>query len=135
MTRVSPLIILVGAVLAGCAGPREATTPPVLDEIAFHTAIDRYPVIYPEFHFHAKDGNVIAIHRDLLSTNAPKPIKIHEDSVIAISPDQQKKGAVYVGGWPCGPEIYTADLQAYLLDANGNHSNTVPYKINCEGLK
>jgi hypothetical protein len=138
VTRLSlPSFVLMLAV-TGCALPPPPApakgTAPVLDSISLRKAMERYPAIYPEFHFHAVDGNVNAIHREIISSTAPIPLNFMSDARIIISADQQKKGAVYVGGWKCGPEIYDVTLKAYLIDENGNRSNAMEYSIHCGGL-
>jgi hypothetical protein len=107
---------------------------PVLDFIGFRQTVERYTVVYPEFHFHSSDGNVVAIHRELVATNrlAGSPA-INQNGFVSIPADQQRKGAVYVGGWHCGPEAYAATLKAFLVDTNGNHSNALEYTVHCNG--
>ncbi|GEM_PF-2363268 len=123
--------------LGGCANPPTVkdvailSTPPVLDKVTFHTVQERYLVVYPEFRFHSADGNVVAIHREMLSSTSPSPINFMSDSRIDISAEQQKKGAVYVGGFHCGPEQYQVQVRAYLIDSNHNHSNSLDYTIDC----
>ncbi len=132
-------LTLALAVLAGCSTPpvvKDAappSSPPVLEQITYHTVQERYLVVYPEFHFHSADGTVDAIHREIVSTDSPTPLRFVSDDRIIISAEQQKKGAIYVGGWHCGPEHYQVQLRAYLIDSNKNHSNTVDYSINCAG--
>ena len=106
---------------------------PVIERVTYRTADqDHGPVIYPELHFRAEDGNVVAIHRELVSNDSPKALlNFVSDSPVSIGPEQQKQGAVYSGGWQCGPDKYRAQLRAYLIDANHNHSNTVDYSIDC----
>ena len=138
MRKLAPSLLLL--VLAGCTTPPAAiqnvsllSTPPVLEQVTYHTVQERYLVVYPEFHFHAAEGNVVAIHREMISNDSPKALNFMSDSRIDISPEQQKKGAVYVGGWHCGPEQYHVQVRAYLIDANHNHSNSVDYEIACAG--
>ena len=125
--------------LTGCATTPTLPTanllsqPPVLDKITYHTTMERYLVVYPEFRFHAPDGNVVAIHREILSNDSPQPVNFMSDSRIDISADQQKSGAVYVGGFHCGPEHYNVQVRAYLIDSNHNHSNSLDYTIACTG--
>lgn len=92
----------------------------------------RYPVIYPEFHFHDPSGTVRFIHREVVTTDAPKPLNPH-DGVIDISANQQIKGATYVGGWHCGPESYYVILRAFVVNLSGGKSNTIEYTIHCNG--
>lgn len=126
--------------LAGCSGQSPALqaidsidSKPVIDQVTYRTTDqDNNPVIYPELHFRSPDGNVVAIHRELISQDSPKALlNFVSDGPVAIGPDQQKKGAVYSGGWKCGADKYRAQLRAYLIDTNHNHSNTVDYSIDC----
>jgi hypothetical protein len=91
----------------------------------------RYPVIYPEFHFHDSSGSVRFIHREVMSTNSPKPVIPHTDAAIDISASQQIRGATYVGGWHCGPETYYVTLRAFITNLEGTKSNIVEYTIHC----
>jgi hypothetical protein len=127
-------------VLAGCSGQSPAlqaidslNSKPVIDQVTYRTTDqDDHPVVYPELHFRSPDGNVVAIHRELVSTVSPKALlNFVSDGPVPIGPDQQKKGAVYRGTWKCGPDKYRAELRAYLIDTNHNHSNTVDYSIDC----
>jgi len=136
MRKVNFALLLLA--LSGCtASPPSVkdvailSTPPVLDKITFHTVQERYLVVYPEFRFHSADGNVVAIHRDMLSSTSPTALNFMSDSRIDISPEQQKKGAVFVGGFHCGPEQYQVQVRAYLIDSNHNHSNSLDYTIDC----
>jgi hypothetical protein len=103
---------------------------PVIDSVTTRTVMRRYETVYPDFHFHDPSGSVRFIHRAILSTNSPKPLTIH-DGVIDISPEQQIKGAVYTGGWTCGPESYFLTVQAFVINLDGQKSNTVEYTIQC----
>jgi hypothetical protein len=53
--------------------------------------------------------------------------------LIDISPQQQMRGAVYNGGWPCGPESYYVTIQAFVMNLDGQKSNVVEYTIHCNG--
>jgi hypothetical protein len=105
-------------------------TGPVIDFVTLRTVTQRYETVYPDFHFHDPSGTVRFIHREITSTNSPKPLKV-QDGVINISPEQQIKGAVYTGGWTCGPESYFVTLQAFVINLDGQKSNTVEYTIRC----
>jgi len=135
--RVNFFLIFLAVTMTGCAEtPQPKGTAPVLDSITFHKVLERYTVIYPEFNFHSADGNVVAIHREIVSSNKPDGhLNFNPDATIHISADQQRKGATYVGGWPCGPETYVVTLQAYLTDENGNRSNVMKYAIPCNGIE
>ena len=137
--RTACLSMLLVA-LAGCSsqppdlrGFAPTNSKPVIDEVTYRTTDqDSNPVIYPELHFRSADGNVVAIHRELVSNDSPKAlVNFVSDGPVAVSPDQQKRGAVYAGGWHCGSDKYRAQLRAYLIDTNHNHSNTVDYSIDC----
>ena len=94
------------------------------------TEMQRYETIYPEFHFHDPSGTVRYIHREITATNSPKSLKVR-DGVIDISQEQQMKGAVYTGGWQCGPESYYVTIQAFVMNLEGQKSNVVEYTIHC----
>ena len=107
---------------------------PVIDSVTMHEdAGGRYPVIYPEFHFHDSSGTVRFIHREVVTTNSPKPLLPHTDAGIDISANQQIQGATYVGGWHCGPEKYYVTLRAFIMNIGGGKSNVVEYTIHCNG--
>jgi hypothetical protein len=111
-----------------------AQSAPTLDSVSMHEDDGgRYAVIYPEFHFHDASGTVRYIHREVVTTNAPMPVKANSDGIIKISAGQQIRGATYVGGWHCGPETYYVTLRAYLMDLAGAKSNVVEYTIHCNG--
>jgi hypothetical protein len=107
-------------------------TGPVIDSVSMRKEMQRYETIYPEFHFHDPSGTVRFIHREITATNSPKPSTVR-DGVIDISPEQQMRGAVYTGGWPCGPESYYVTIQAFLMNLEGQKSNVVEYTIHCNG--
>jgi hypothetical protein len=52
--------------------------------------VTRYETIYPEFHFHDPSGTVRFIHREITTTNSPKPLTIR-DGVISISAELKSK--------------------------------------------
>jgi hypothetical protein len=110
-----------------------AQSVPVIDSVTFHENDEgRYPVVYPEFHFHDPSGTVRFIHREVVASNAPKPPSV-ADGVIDISATRQIRGATYVGGWRCGPESYYVKLRAFVVNLDGGRSNTVEYTIHCNG--
>jgi hypothetical protein len=107
---------------------------PVIDSVTLREDDGgRYPVIYPEFHFHDAGGSVRFIHRDVVATNSPKPLLPRTDGTIDISANQQIQGATYVGGWHCGPESYYVTLRAFIMNREGSKSNVVEYTIHCNG--
>jgi hypothetical protein len=105
---------------------------PVIDSVSMRTVTQRYQTIYPEFHFHDPSGTVRFIHREITATNSPKPLTIR-DGVINISAEQQIKGAVYTGGWTCGPESFYVTIQAFVMNLDGQKSNVVEYTLHCNG--
>src|ERR1700679_4100823 len=90
-------------------------TGPVIDTVSMRTVTQRYETIYPDFHFHDPSGTVRFIHREITATSSPKPLTIH-DGVINISAQQQMRGAIYTGGWTCGPESYYVTIQAFVMN-------------------
>ena len=76
----SRFFLLLPLLLAGCHPPdsfREAFatgTPPVLDQISPH------PNGTADFRFHAKDGNVVVLHREVLEAASPRaPVDVSID--------------------------------------------------------
>jgi hypothetical protein len=130
MSRTA-LFAIISAVASTVVASAQ-NTGPVIDSVSMRTQMQRYETIYPEFHFHDPSGTVRFIHREITATSSPKSLKVH-DGVIDISPDQQMRGAVYTGGWPCGPESYYVTIQAFVLNLDGQKSNTVEYTIHCNG--
>jgi len=124
-------VTIIGAVATTVAALAQ-NTGPVIDSVSMRSVMQRYETIYPEFHFHDPSGTVRFIHREVTTTNSPKTLTVR-DGVIDISPDQQMRGAVYTGGWPCGPESYYVTIQAYLMNLEGQKSNVVEYTIHCNG--
>ena len=105
---------------------------PVIDSVTLREDDGgRYPVIYPEFHFHDSSGSVRFIHREVMGTDSPKPVIAHSDAAIDISATQQIRGATFVGGWHCGPESYYVTLRAFMMNLEGVKSNVVEYTIHC----
>jgi hypothetical protein len=127
--------ILAAAVSAAATVPTWAQqSVPVIDSVTMREDDGaRYPIVYPEFHFHDSSGTVRLIHREIVSTNAPQTVRVNEDGVINISAERQMQGAVYVGGWRCGPEVYYVTLRAFMLNLAGAKSNVVEYTIHCNG--
>ena len=127
-------IALTGLPLAGCTPPasvREAFRPgkePAIDSVVLRPT---GPVVYADLHFHSPDGNVVAIHRDILSSDAAQPLHVLSDTRIDADSEQQKTGAVFTDRYPCGADHYHATIRAYLIDSNHNHSNSQDYQINC----
>jgi hypothetical protein len=119
------------ALLPGLA--RAQQSGPVIDSVSMRED-DSGPhmVIHPEFHFHDSTGSTIHIHREVVASNEPQP-RNAKDGVINISPQRQMQGAVFVGGWHCGPESYFVTLRAFMMNAAGGKSNVVEYTIHCNG--
>ena len=88
--------------------------------------------IVPEFHYVAPNGNAIVLHREIVESNNTQ-VRINNAGAINAPGDAQKRGAVITGGWRCGPSQYYVTMKAYIMDADGNHSNTVQYTIHCNG--
>jgi hypothetical protein len=130
MSRITRFgVAIIGAVAVSVVASAQ-NTGPVIDSVSMRKEIQRFETIYPEFHFHDPSGTVRFIHRELTATNSPKPLTVH-DGVIEISSERQMRGAVYTGGWPCGPESYFATLQAFIMNLDGQKSNVVEYTIHC----
>jgi hypothetical protein len=134
MNKLRFVSLLPLIALAGCAPPKVISdafapgTPPAIDSVDLRPT---GPVVYADLHFHAPDGNVVAIHRDILSSDAVQPMHVLSDTRVDSDIDVQKKGAVFTDRYPCGAERYHAVIRAYLIDSNHNHSNTLDYQINC----
>jgi hypothetical protein len=131
LRRVLGVIALTGSAAVSIVASAQ-NTGPVIDSVNVRTQTARYETNYPEFHFHDPSGTVRFIHREVVATSSPKPLTAH-DGVIEISAEQQVKGAVYVGGWSCGPESYYVTLQAFVMNLEGQKSNVVEYTIHCNG--
>jgi hypothetical protein len=131
--------LAAGILLGGCAttgSPTASDAPvpaPVLDAVTFHTQMERYQIVYPEFHFHDDSGTVRYIHRELITTDAPGLRRINTDGIIHIPAELQRKGTVFVGGWGCGPGSYYVTIRAFLINLEGRRSNTLQYTIHCNG--
>jgi hypothetical protein len=131
MSRMTQLVVFFGAVAITTAASAQ-NTGPVIDSVTMRTEMQRYETIYPDFHFHDPSGTVHFIHREITATNSPKTLTIR-DGVINVSAEQQMKGAIYTGGWKCGPESYYVTLQAFVMNLEGQKSNVVEYTIHCNG--
>jgi hypothetical protein len=87
--------------------------------------------VVPDFHFIAPNGNAVLLHREIVDTNANRSNV--NSAPITIPAEAQKRGAVISGGWRCNVGQYYVTMKAYVLDADGNRSNTVQYTIHCNG--
>lgn len=160
LVRASASYILAG-VLASCApltGPEPQVTPeptllptltaeqptnpvssapggPVLVSVGvrFGPSMSNDPpqTIIPVFHFVAPNGNAVQLHRDLIETNL-NGFRENPFAMINVAPEVQKKGAIILGGYVCRGRYYLIQ-SAYIIDADGNRSNTVRYTIHCNG--
>ncbi len=131
--------LLVPLALAGCHPPdsfREALakgTPPVIDSVKPRLATNGPPAVIAEISFRSDDGNVVALHRELITADATLPRGFLSDTGVDVLPDQQKRGAVYLDRWSCSEAPVHARVRAYLIDSNHHHSNPVDYAIDCPG--
>jgi hypothetical protein len=132
MARRTLFAVAIAGAVAFTAGASAQNTGPTIDSVSMRTVTQRYETIYPDFHFHDPSGTVRFIHREITATNSPKPLTIR-DGVINISAEQQIKGAVYTGGWACGPESYYLTVQAFVMNLEAQKSNVVEYTIHCNG--
>jgi hypothetical protein len=89
-------------------------------------------MIIPDFHFVAPNGNAVLLHREIVDTNANN-FHINPSAPINISADAQKRGAVISGGFNCNAGQYYVTMRAYVMDADGNRSNSVQYTVHCNG--
>jgi hypothetical protein len=89
-------------------------------------------MIVPQIHFIDASGNAVLLHREVMETNANQ-MDYNASSVINIPSQAQKRGAVLSGDWNCGTSTYYVRLNAYIMDADGNRSNTIQYTIHCNG--
>jgi hypothetical protein len=89
-------------------------------------------IIIPGFHFFALNGNAVLLHRDLIDTDANN-IHINPSTVINISADSQKRGAVISGGFNCNAGQYHVTMRTYIIDSDGGRSNSVQYTVHCNG--
>ena len=83
-----------------------------------------------EFRFHATDGNVVVLHREVLNSAIPRA---QLDTSVDIDPAPQKAGAMFTDRWVCGSDRGWVAIRAYLIDANHYHSNMVDYSVDCDG--
>ena len=89
-------------------------------------------VILIGFHFVAPNGNAVILHRELIETNASNPTF---NAVLPINTpaDGQKRGAIFTNDWHCNAGQYYVTMRAYVMDADGNRSNSVQYTVHCNG--
>ena len=126
----SRLFFLLPLLLAGCHPPESvvdvfsAGKAPVLDSVVPKAGGGA------EFRFHASDGNVVVLHRDILESAA---LLAPSDVSIDIDPARQKAGALFTDHRSCEGAKGPLKIRAHLIDANHNHSNPVDYIVECGG--
>ena len=131
--------LLMPALLSGCRTPQsmvEAFTkggPPVLESARSSLVHDPGPTVVTEFRFHSADGNAVALHREILTSDLQDPPPSLSDRTIDVDPDRQREGAVFSVRWSCGPGQRSLRMQAELIDSNHHHSNPAEYAIDCPG--
>src|SRR5580698_3857707 len=125
-------------IAAPAATPNRAasTAAPILQSVTMRTNVSDgvgTVSVVPDFHFIAPNGNAIVLRRELVDTNGPFAQTQIRSETINTPAEAQKKGAVLSGGWRCGVAQYYVTLRAYIMDADGNRSNSVQYTIHCNG--
>ncbi len=134
--------------LVACQTPNTKSTPavtaplnsasaPVLQSVTMRTDVPIgngiFMSVVPDFHFIAPNGNAIVLRRELVDTNGAIGQTQIMSETINIPAEAQKKGAVLSGGWRCGVAQYYVTLRAYIMDSDGNRSNSIEYTIHCNG--
>ena len=118
------------------ASPSSASAP-VLQSVTMRTNVPTgngiVMSVVPDFHFVAPNGNAIVLRRELVDTNGAIAQTQINSETINIHAEAQKKGAVLSGGWRCGVAQYYVTLRAYIMDSDGNRSNSIEYTIHCNG--
>jgi hypothetical protein len=89
-------------------------------------------LIIPEFHFMAPNGNAVLLHHEIVETSANN-LNVPASTPINVPSDAQKKGAVISGGFNCNRGQYYVTQSVYIMDADGNRSNSVQFTIHCNG--
>jgi hypothetical protein len=151
MQRIQRLAVMgLGAcfpVLGGCQTPQssapavtrgaQSTSAPILQSVTIRkdvpTGTGGFVSFVPDFHFIAPNGNAIVLRRELVDTNGAFAQTQIRSATINIPAEAQKRGAVISGGWPCGTAQYYVTLRAYIMDAEGNRSNSLEYTFHCNG--
>jgi hypothetical protein len=146
-TRIVPAFI-AAFLLAACQTSAPITAPaptpnhassnaaPILQSVTIRTNVSDglgTVSVVPDFHFIAPNGNAIVLRRELVETNGPFSQTQIRSETINTPAQAQKTGAVLSGGWRCGVAQYYVTLRAYIMDADGNRSNSVQYTIHCNG--
>jgi hypothetical protein len=130
-TLISALLCIDGAGAISQIAMAQGAAP-VIDSVTLRKETERYEIFYPEFHFHDPSGSTQFLHRELIATDSTKAYNLR-NGLISISPDQQAKGATYVGRWRCGADKYYVTIQAFMMNLAGLKSNVVEYTIHCNG--
>jgi hypothetical protein len=140
--------LLTSIVLVSCQTPNTKSTPavtaplsaasaPVLQAVTMRMNVPLgngfVMSVVPDFHFMAPNGNAIVLPRELVDTNGAIAQTQIASETINIPAEAQKKGAVLSGGWRCGVAQYYVTLRAYIMDSDGNRSNSIEYTIHCNG--
>jgi hypothetical protein len=119
------------------ADQRTSASAPVLQSVTMRmnvpTGNGTVVSVVPDFHFIAPNGNAIVLRRELVDTNGAISQTQIASETINIPAAAQRTGAVLSGGWRCGVAQYYVTLRAYIMDANGNRSNSIEYTIHCNG--
>ena len=117
--------------------PAKGDNPPTLQSISYRTQVllpnGQLIDLIPDFHFIAPNGNAVILRRELVDTNFHISQSDLNSAPINLPADAQKKGAVISGGWRCGAQVYWVTQRAYIMDADGNRSNSIQYTIHCNG--
>ena len=126
-------------ILAACETPPVSPSPnaPVLQSITIRTDVPNgaggVVSVVPDFHFIAPNGNAIVLRRELVETNGSVSQTQLSNATINIPAEAQKRGATISGGWRCGVAQYYVKMRAFVMDADGNRSNSLEYTIHCNG--
>jgi hypothetical protein len=119
------------------AAPQSAASAPVLQSVTMRMNVPAgnglVVSVVPDFHFIAPIGNAIVLRRELVDTNGAIAQTQISSETINIPAEAQKRGAVLSGGWRCGVAQYYVTLRAYIMDSDGNRSNSLEYTIHCNG--
>jgi hypothetical protein len=124
------------ATAAPTANRADAGAAPILQNVTLRTNVSDgigTVSVVPDFHFIAPNGNAIVLRRELVETNGPFAQTQIRSATINTPAEAQKKGAVISGAWRCGVAQYYITLRAYIMDADGNRSNSLQYTIHCNG--
>jgi hypothetical protein len=145
LTFVSLAVSICG--LASCQTPppvapavikgAQSGAAPILQSVTIRKDVPNgsggFVSFVPDFHFVAPNGNAIVLRRELVDTNGAFAQTQIKNATINIPVAAQQRGAVISGGWPCGTAQYYVTLRAYIMDADGNRSNSLDYTLHCNG--